>query len=225
MVLDNILIKKQTKKKLVQDDNREKELIKLFELTPITGRMGIDAKLTIDNQIFQFEIKSTTQNTISTARDIDLSLITRWLPQHWIIGFYNPQQELEYCVHATPEHMEPWIKSVEKTLLQKLNLVNSLLNRIDDKLLFEIIGEKEYYNKNDIKEILCNVRCPKELLREDEKYSKNDIMKILKFHYEKMCNRGTTMNNPHIHSSYFDNLTKITYNHASYLKHLLKQKN
>lgn len=216
------MIKKQTKK-LVQDDNREKELIKLFELTPVAGRTGVDAELTLNNQIFQFEIKSTTRNKISTARDIDLNLITRWLPQHWIIGFYNQQQELKYCVHATPEHMEPWIRTTEKVLLQKLKLFNSLLNRIDNKLLFEIIKEKEYYDKSDIKKILWNVRCPQELLQNSGKYSKNDMMKILRFNYEKMCNRGITMNNPHIYKSYFDNLTKITHNHASYLRHLLKQ--
>lgn len=213
-------------KKVVQDDIREKELITLFALTPVIGRMGIDAELNINNEIFQFEVKSTTGNRVSTARDIDLNLIERWLPQHWIIGFYNQQQKLEYCVHATPEHMRPWIISKEKILQQRRKLFDSLLQKVDVNLLNEILGEKESYNDRDVKIILSTTRYPKELLRKNEVYTKEDMVKILKFYYEKMCNRGTTMNNPHINNSYFNNLTHITSNHASYLKHkLLEKKN
>lgn len=214
---------KKPTKKLVQDDKREKELIALFDLTSVTGRGGIDAELEIDNEVIQFEVKSTTRQLVSTARDIDLSLINRWLPQHWIIGFYNQQQELEYCVHATPEYMQPWIKSLEETLLRNLKLFDALLNRVDNSLVCEIVGEKESYSKEDVKNLLSGVRCPKELLQNNNIYSIEEMKQILKFRYEKMCTRGSTMNNPHINKSYFDNLTRITYNHATYLRTQLKQ--
>lgn len=55
----------------VQDDIRENELIQLFNLEMLANstRSGTDAILTLNSLIIPFELKSTTNISVTTVRD------------------------------------------------------------------------------------------------------------------------------------------------------------
>ena len=53
-----------------QDDAREQELIALFDLMPGgEGRSGVDAFVILGEEIYEFELKSTTGGGVTTVRD------------------------------------------------------------------------------------------------------------------------------------------------------------
>ena len=63
----------------VQDDSREKELIRLFQLKKPANpsRSGTDAILTLDQLNIPFELKSSTKSSVTTVRDFGIGLFTR----------------------------------------------------------------------------------------------------------------------------------------------------
>ena len=68
----------------VQDDERERELVRMFNLDwdPAHQRAGVDAILDIDVDgrpcRFEVEVKSSTGMTVSTARDVGMDHIQKW---------------------------------------------------------------------------------------------------------------------------------------------------
>ena len=70
----------------VQDDERERELVRVFNLAwdPAHQRAGVDA-------ILDIEVKSTTGDTVSTARDVEVEHIQRWRRMLFVIGFYTKE--------------------------------------------------------------------------------------------------------------------------------------
>ena len=101
----------------VQDDAREKQMTQLFNLTvpQDRSRSGIDAQLHIDGRVVNFELKSTTSNSVSTVRDFGPDHVQKWRDGlHWLFAFYDQTgSDLQYCVHASPSDMEPWIAAKE----------------------------------------------------------------------------------------------------------------
>ncbi|HIK31764.1 MAG TPA: hypothetical protein IGS31_10545 [Oscillatoriales cyanobacterium M4454_W2019_049] len=73
----------------IQDDRRENELITLFKLEkPLNlTRIGIDVFLAFNGQKVPFELKSTTQSSVTTVRDFGVEHIRKWQGKHWIFGF------------------------------------------------------------------------------------------------------------------------------------------
>lgn len=70
--------------KRVQDDGREKQLAEIFELQwQADSRIGPDA---LDENANAFELKSTTRQAVSTARDLGPRHIEKWKQRFWIIG-------------------------------------------------------------------------------------------------------------------------------------------
>ena len=110
----------------VQDDERERELVRMFNLDwdPAHQRAGVDALLNIrvDKKPFQFEVevKSSTGSTVSTARDVGMDHIQKWRTKLFVIGFYSREArrpELQHCLCLTPLDMEPWIASIESKIM------------------------------------------------------------------------------------------------------------
>ncbi|MCL2924975.1 MAG: hypothetical protein MGF17_10215 [Trichodesmium sp. MAG_R04] len=96
----------------VQDDIRENELIQLFNLEMLANstRSGTDAILTLNSLIIPFELKSTTNISVTTVRDSGTEHIKKWGVQHWLFGFYKKAgKTLKYCLYASPKMMAPWI--------------------------------------------------------------------------------------------------------------------
>ncbi|CCQ64251.1 hypothetical protein [Crocosphaera watsonii] len=68
----------------VQDDARENQLIKLFQLEqpPNRRRNDTDALLNYKGKTFYFELKSTTKNSVTTVRDFGIEHIKKWQNKH-----------------------------------------------------------------------------------------------------------------------------------------------
>ena len=135
----------------VQDDERERELVRVFNLAwdPAHQRAGVDAMLDIavEGRTFRLdiEVKSTTGETVSTARDVGIEHIQRWRRMLFVIGFYTKEPrrpELRKCLCLTPLDMEPWIASVESKILIDFKIAAraSRQLRLDD--LFDVCGEQ-----------------------------------------------------------------------------------
>ena len=106
----------------VQDDQREIEVINLLGLKKGSDRSGVDAYFTFQNHgintTIDIELKSTTNSTVSTARDVGLDHINKWRSKYWIIAYYDKSgSELKSLLGLSPEEMEPWIKSIEDYIL------------------------------------------------------------------------------------------------------------
>ena len=95
-----------------QDNKREKQLRELYGLVKPegSGRSGTDAELLFKEKHIPFELKSTTTDGVTTARDVGIEHIEKWRGKHWLIGFYNGSgKTLSKVLYASPDQMEPWI--------------------------------------------------------------------------------------------------------------------
>src|SRR4051794_30305612 len=103
----------------VQDDERERELVRMFNLDwdPEHQRHGVDALLkdiVVGGRTYQFEVevKSSTDYSIGTARDFGMEHIKRWRSMLFVFGFYSKTKgrpELQQALCLTPMDMEQWI--------------------------------------------------------------------------------------------------------------------
>jgi hypothetical protein len=207
----------------VQDDERERELVRVFNLDwdPQHQRGGVDATLTveIDGVVrrFEVEVKSTTGSTVSTARDVGMDHIAKWRRKLFVIGFYpreSRRPELQRCLCLTPLDMEPWIASVEQKMAMDFKLAQVASRRLTLKDLFEICGKKDAYTQDDAK------RLHKQQWRADQYaaaldttiggrrgISPKSMLEILRLRARYIAERGATLNNPHITSAHLEAFT------------------
>lgn len=204
----------------VQDDERERELVRMFNLDwdPAHQRAGVDAVLDIDvdGQPFRFEVevKSSTGSTVSTARDVGMEHIQKWRRMLFVIGFYSKEArrpELQHCLCLTPIDMEPWISSIEAKILIDFKLALSASRRLVLADLFEVCSEKETYSLEDAK------RLHKQQWTADEyaaaldvdlgaarRISQAKMLEILQLRSKYIAERGATLNNPHVTKTHLD---------------------
>jgi hypothetical protein len=198
----------------VQDDERERELVRMFNLTwdPGHQRAGVDAvlDLSVDDRRFalEVEVKSTTSDTVSTARDVGMEHIRKWRRKLFVIGFYSRdarRPELRRSLCLTPVDMEPWIASVEAKVLIDFKLALRASRRLALDDLFEVCGQQETYSLQDAK------RLHKQQWNADEyaaaldvevgparRISQVKMLEILQLRARYIAERGATLNNPHI---------------------------
>jgi hypothetical protein len=207
----------------VQDDERERELVRMFNLDwdPAHQRAGVDAVLDIDvdGQPFRFEVevKSSTGSTVSTARDVGMEHIQKWRRKLFVIGFYSKEArrpELQHCLCLTPIDMEPWIASIEAKILIDFKLALRASRRLVLADLFEVCGEQETYSLEDAK------RLHKQQWTADEyaaaldvgfgaerRISQAKMLEILQLRSKYIAERGATLNNPHVTKTHLDTFT------------------
>ena len=198
----------------VQDDERERELVRMFNLEwdPAHQRAGVDALLDVDvdgrSYRFEVEVKSSTGSTVSTARDVGMDHIQKWRRKLFVFGFYSKEArrpELQHCLCLTPLDMEPWIASIEAKILMDFKLALVASRRLELADLFEICGEQETYSLTDAK------RLHKQQWSRDQYVDAQDIeadgqrrlsqtkmLEILRHRSKYIAERGATLNNPHI---------------------------
>jgi hypothetical protein len=213
----------------VQDDAREREMIQLFNLTvpEDRGRSDVDARLSIDGRIVNFELKSTTGKSVSTVRDFGPEHIRRWRAGlHWLFAFYDKGgTRLNYCVYASPEDMAPWIADKERYILPDVKLAESLPGLVTADMVVGILGDKSSYTLADAKWIMKNQWRREDYLRHqdlDGGYSLQAMVEMLSQRARYVILRGATLNNPHIEPSFFDGLERITEEHAVRLRELVR---
>ena len=109
----------------VQDDTREEALARLLELERTRRRIGPDAT---DEHGNEYELKTTTTTSLSTARDVGRPFLEGMRARYWIAARGRQTQysfafEEIYFLH--PDDLEEWIGGIEARLSADLAVVDS----------------------------------------------------------------------------------------------------
>lgn len=204
----------------VQDDERERELVRMFNLDwdPAHQRAGVDAVLDVDVDgvplRFEVEVKSSTGSTVSTARDVGMEHIQKWRRKLFVIGFYSKEArrpELQHCLCLTPIDMEPWIASIEAKIQIDFKLALRASRRLVLADLFEVCGEQETYSLHDAKRLHKQQWTADEYaaaldvgLGAERRISQAKMLEILQLRAKYIAERGATLNNPHVTKTHLD---------------------
>jgi hypothetical protein len=207
-----------------QDDEREHKMRELFGLykNEDEGRSGIDAFLDLNGQTIPFELKTTSNGSVTTVRDFGYDHIKKWKDKHWVIGFFVGGRE--YYKYGSPSMMETWIKEKEQYIKPDFILAEIASQKLNLNDIYGIIEEKEKYTYADAKSIQkMQYKKEKYLQLQDVKdgYSPERMLDIVKDRAKYLIERGSTLNNPHIPFGYFDGWVEITENHAAQLKEMV----
>lgn len=199
----------------VQDDAREQELCRLFNLEwdPAHQRSDFDAVLHVEVDgrecRFEVEVKSTTKGSVSTARDVGMQHIEKWRRKLFVIGFYetgrSQKVEVRRALCLTPLDMEPWIAAVEASISIDYRLAALASRHLEIDDLYSVCGKKEHYGLDDAR------RLHKAQWSLDEYAAALDVevggrrlmsparmLDILRLRAKYIAERGATLNNPHI---------------------------
>lgn len=212
----------------IQDNIRETEIINLFKLKKTNhNRIGIDAKIKYKNHIFDFEIKSTTMNAISTASPLTLDHIKKWRHQHWLVGVYCKNAKLKHCLYGSPEDMQKWLDYWEEDIKRGLFISDMLVERIDYDMLFEIFGKKVVYTIDDAKYVFKKLFTKSQyndMMDKQDGFSKKQLLKMFKEHNKTYLYRGANVNNPKIPLTYVKNWKIINCDYHKTLKNILNER-
>jgi hypothetical protein len=198
----------------VQDDERERELVRLFNLRwdPAHQRGGVDAALQIELNGKSFEIevevKSSTGQSVSTARDVGMAHIQKWRTKLFVIGFYSKVQsrpELQRCLCLTPDDMEPWVASIEEKILTDFKLATRSSQRLDLEDLFEVCGEQANYSVKDARRLhklqwtAAQYAAAQDIaVGKTRRISQQKMLELLRLRARYIAEGGATLNNPHV---------------------------
>lgn len=139
-----------------QDDAREKKVRDLFNLRVDPNRKRSDTDAYLDREGLDpvpFELKSTTKTSISTVRDFNPDHVKKWRDKHWLFGFFDEHEELQFCCYASPAMMKPWIDKLEEYVRPDVELAARLGSRVTEKDLEHILGDKAVYSHEDAAKI------------------------------------------------------------------------
>jgi len=203
------------------------------------ARGGTDAVLDIEIDghavHIDFEVKSTTTDTVSTARDVGVAHIERWRQKHWVIGFYHVQvgirARLAYALYLTPTDMAPWLSDLAAYIAPDAELGARVPERLTEDDLVAICGDKPSYSELDARRVL-----KKQWKREDyhrhfdlppdspTTYSRQRMLEILRLRARYTMRRGATLNNPHVSKRFLQrfNEERVTDEFAQALRHKLR---
>jgi len=198
----------------VQDDERERELVRLFNLTwdPAHQRAGVDAELElkVDGKSYRMEVevKSSTGQSVSTARDVGMEHIRKWRSKLFVVGFYSKavgRPELLKSLCLTPTDMEPWIAEIEAKIQIDFKLAALAPQRLNLADLFDVCGFQDTYSINDAKALHRKqwttgdyAAAPDVKVKRQRRISQDRMLEILKLRSKYIAERGATLNNPHI---------------------------
>jgi hypothetical protein len=204
----------------VQDDQREKELCRLFNLEwdVSHARGGSDANFDVQvgRKTFRIdvEVKSTTSDTVSTARDVGLEHIAKWRTKFWVIGFYKTHlrgPQLQHCICLSPADLEPWIAELEGKIKPDYELARRSSRSLTLDDLDAICGSKSAYDVADAKRLHKSQWSIEEyrdaqdvVVGRQKKISREKMLEILRLRAQYIAERGATLNNPHIGKKFLD---------------------
>jgi hypothetical protein len=195
----------------IQDDRREREMCQLIGLRRGEGRSEVDAFLDfeVSGKIFSapIELKSTTSNTVSTARDVGPAHIAKWRTRIWVFGFYNASgRKLQKLLTLGPNDMEDWIRKIENYIAPDLAIGTRIADKLNLEDLYIVCGEKPKYSLSDAQALQKRQWNRDKYFSEmddDEGYTPSKMLEILKLRALYLNQRGSTLNNPRIPRSFF----------------------
>lgn len=213
----------------VQDDRRELEQLELFQLSQPTARSrsGTDGILEIEGQTLEFELKSTTKDSVTTVRDFGMDHILKWQNKHWLFGFYTPGgNALKFTRYASPAMMAPWVDEKRRYIEVDFKLAQLAAKHLTASDLYALVGEKELYTLEDAQALhkkQLKIAEYRGLFDVQGGYSPLRMLEILKMRCVYVVERGSTLNNPHIPKQVLESFPKITDEHAATLRKLVAQ--
>ncbi len=214
---------------VVQDDARERQLIGLFKLKRIegAGRADTDAELIVDGVAILFELKSSTDDSVTTVRDFGPAHVEKWKNKHWLIGFYEKDGvTLKYCIYGSPKRMAPWVREKEEYIRVDFELAKAVPDLITLEILYHVLGKKDIYTVQDAQLLHKRQYTAAQYLEQRDLpggYSPERMLAILKERCRYIISRGSTLNNPHIPGSHFAGWEHITKQHAKRLRELVAE--
>ncbi len=156
------------------------------------------------------EVKSTTGDSVSTARDVGRDHILKWRGKFWVIGFYSKGRspELQRCLCLPPDTLEPWIKDIEDKIGPDFAIADRASANLTAADVANICGAKPLYTMQDAKRLHKRQWSSKQyseaadvLLPGKKKktgISPAKMLEILQLRAKYIAERGATLNNPHI---------------------------
>lgn len=117
--------------KIVQDNIREVEMIELFGLIKGDSREGVDATCGIGSQ---FELKSYSKPSVSTARDLGYKHLSKWASRYWLFGRFTNHDEGHrwHSFHfMAPNHMNAWFEKVRSKLDESHALIEQIAKALE----------------------------------------------------------------------------------------------
>jgi hypothetical protein len=104
----------------------------MFELRQANhNRTGPDAA---DEKGRLYELKSTTRDRVSSARDVGMDHLTKWRRLNWISGRGNYKGrtfDFEQIYFLTPSQMEPWFSIMEAKITRDDALFKRVLKVLE----------------------------------------------------------------------------------------------
>ena len=195
----------------VQDDRREVEVRNLIGLRAGETRSGVDAYFDFSggnrSYAVPVELKSTTNRTVSTARDVGPAHIRKWRSRLWVFGFYDSSgTTMESLLVLGPDDMEGWIARIERYIAPDFLIGERAAERLTLEDLHIICGEKSVYSQRDAWAL--HKRQWSKAKYESEMdvtggYSPGKMLEILRLRAKYLNARGATLNNPHIPKRFF----------------------
>lgn len=141
----------------VQDDAREKNMVRMFNLTQDKNRKRHepDAHLKFEGKTYQFELKSTTTRSLSTVRDFGKDHVEKWKEMHWIVGFYDKTEteDPKYCVYISPQEMSVWVNQIWEYVAPDYSIASIAPQRLELEDLYAVCHAKKRYLLNDAKRL------------------------------------------------------------------------
>lgn len=180
-----------------------------------------------DGREIPFELKTTTDGSVTTVRDFGYEHIRKWKDKHWLISKYaRDGQTMEYTLYGSPAAMAKWIEEKEGYIRPDFLLASTVPDALTLQHLHIIVGKKELYTLEDAR-TLHKKQYPISRYREQmdvtDGYSPARMLDILRDRCRYLIERGSTLNNPHIPRSYFSGWEPIMSNHATQLRELVRQ--
>lgn len=204
----------------VQDDAREQELVREFNLhwDPDHQRAGVDATLNIEVKKRTFridvEVKSTTRKGVSTARDVGIDHIRRWRRMFFVIGTYDKRGHrlaLQHSLCLTPLDLEPWIAGIEAYIALDYQLAQRASAGLELADLVAICGNQPTYSIEDAKKLHKRQWTAQQYkdaadtkVGGERRISPQKMLEILRLRSAYIAERGATLNNPHIPLTYLE---------------------
>jgi hypothetical protein len=222
-----------------QDDSREQDMLRVFGLRQETGssRGDNDAFFDVSNKPSQcLELKSTTTSSLVTARDFGLQHINEWRGKHILGSFYDRGgNNIRWSILIPNMFLNSWLDEQLEYIKCDIIILEAIgdciTSDITKRLRIEMFGEKDMYTEDELRSLLKHqIRRNQytEFLDEvdggERKCSDKNVDAAIRLRTQYLLNRGTSRNNPHISSTWINNLVakderlKLDHPHGDYLR-------
>lgn len=142
------------KEKVVQDQAREDQMIKILGLNNTVGRLGHDAEDEFGNK---FELKSSTKGSFGTGRDVSVKMINIWRERYWIFSSgknYQDGFKIESLYFCSPKMMKEKFDEMENKFKPDMEIMNVVIKHMKkiisktylDRLIYLINRGMTYNN-------------------------------------------------------------------------------